>query len=139
MKRIFGYAILFAAMASFMISCDPNNNPPDDTDPRDKFVGSWTCAENSTQNGTSSFTVNVSLNSGNSSQILMANFYQLGSSKTVYAVVAGDNATAASQTVGGVTIKGDGSITTNDTKMNWNYTANDGADIDTCTAVFTKQ
>lgn len=139
MKKTFRYLLLLSAITSFLISCDPDGtNPPDDTDPRDKFVGSWSCSENSNQMGTSTFTVNISLNTGNSSQIHCANFYQLGTSQKVYAVVAGDNATIPSQSVSGVSVRGSGSIASNNTKINWNYYVDDGADIDTCTAVFTK-
>ncbi len=139
MKKTFRYIFILASLTSLLVSCDPDDNPPDDTDPRDKFVGSWSCNENSHQMGTSTFTVTISLNSGNSSQIYVANFYQLGTSQKVYAVVAGDNATIPDQSVSGVSVKGSGSITSSNTKIDWNYYVNDGADIDTCTAVFTKQ
>lgn len=140
MKKIFRTTIITAIFASFIIACNPNdsNNNPDNTDPRDKFVGSWLCNENSHLNGNSSFTVTASLNPNNSSQILFANFYQLGTSQKVYGIVAGSNVTVPSQTLSSVTVRGSGNITNNDTKINWNYYVDDGADIDTCTAVYSK-
>jgi hypothetical protein len=144
MKKTFKYLIIVAAFMSLQTTCNNNDNPPDNTDPRDKFVGNWTCVETSTLNkkGTSSYTVAISLNTGNSSQIDLANFYGLGSAKTVYAVVAGDVATIPDQSISGTTgfsAKGSGSITSSDTKINWDYYVNDGAEIDTCSAVFSKQ
>lgn len=139
MKKTIRYLIFLAAFTGFLVSCDPNDNSPDDTDPRDKFVGNWTCNENSTQNGSSTFTVNISLNSGNSTQIYIANLYALGTSNKVYAVVAGDNATIPQQNIGSYTANGSGSMYSNDTKIDFDYYMNDGADKDTCSAVFTKQ
>jgi hypothetical protein len=139
MKKIFRTSIIAAIFASFLFACNPNDpSTPDNTDPRDKFVGSWLCNESSHLNGASSFTVTISNNPSNSSQILIANFYQLGTSQKVYGVVAGSNVSIPSQTLSSVTIKGDGSIASNNTKINWNYIADDGADKDTCTAVYSK-
>ncbi|HNW97502.1 MAG TPA: hypothetical protein PKK00_03705 [Bacteroidales bacterium] len=140
MKKLFIYTLIISSFVGLLVSCDPNDNNDDTTDPRDKFVGNWTCNENSNQNVSSSFTVAITLNSGNSSQIYLSNFYHLGTSQKVYAVVAGDNANIPEQTVSGFTIKsGSGSIYNSNTKISWKYNVSDGADIDTCTAEFTKQ
>ena len=88
--------------------------------------------------GISSFTVPVSLDPNNSSQICLANFYQFGFSQKVYGVVTSNTVTIPNQTVSGKSVRGSGTITTNNTKINWNYYVDDGADIDTCTAVFSK-
>lgn len=139
MKKIFRYLFVLAFLTSILVSCDPDdNNPPDNTDARDKFVGSWTCVENSSQNGTSTFTVTISLNSGNSTQIYLANLYQLGTSQKFYAVIAGNSATIPSQTLNNFTINGSGTMSSTNTKIDWSYNVNDGADIDNCTAVFSK-
>ncbi len=144
MKKTFRYLFILASLTGFLVSCNPNdNNPNDNTDARDKFVGNWTCGETSSQSkgkGFSSFTVAITLNSVNSSQIYLSNFYGMGNSQKVYAVVAGDNANIPDQSAGGFpSIKGSGSITSSNTKIDWNYYVSDGADIDSCTAVFTKQ
>ncbi|MFH0864666.1 MAG: hypothetical protein V1904_00620 [Bacteroidota bacterium] len=138
MKKTFRYLFTLASLTCFLVSCDPDdNNPPDDTDPRDKFVGSWSCNENSSQNGISTFTVTISLNTGNSTQIYLSNFYGLTSNQ-VYAVIAGNSATIPSQTVSTFTINGSGTMSSANTKIDWSYNVNDGADIDNCTAVFSK-
>ena len=139
MKKIFRTTLFTAIFASLIIACNPDDpNTPDNTDPRDKFVGSWLCNENSHLNGNSSFTVTASLNPSNSSQIYLANFYQLGTSQKVYGVVASSSVTIPSQTLSSVTVRGSGDITNNDTKINWTYYVDDGADIDTCTAIYSK-
>ena len=139
MKKTFPFIILIAALTAIFFSCNPNDNPSDNTDARTKFEGNWTCNEHSTQNGNSTFTMNISLNSGNSSQIYFANLYALGTDKKVYAVVAGNNATIPQQSIGSYTANGSGSIYSNNTKIDLDYYMNDGADIDTCTTVLTKQ
>jgi hypothetical protein len=142
MKKTFQYLIIIASIMCLQADCN-TGDPPDNTDPRDKFVGNWTCNETSSLNkgkGSSSFTVTISLSTTNTSQINLANFYGMGTSKQVYAVVAGDNATIPDQSAGGFpSIKGSGSISSNNTKIDWSYYVNDGADIDTCTAVYNKQ
>ena len=139
MKKTFRYAIIAATLFMVFYACnpnDPNNNPQPTADPRDKFVGSWSCSEVSHQNGSSTFTVPISLNANNSSQLLLGNFYQMGQ---VYGVVAGTNVTVPSQSVSSCNIWGSGNITNNNTRINWNYYVDTGADIDTCTAVCNKQ
>ncbi|MFA5782430.1 MAG: hypothetical protein WC868_09195 [Bacteroidales bacterium] len=142
MKKIIKCTFVLFTLASIFFSCNPDDTndtpqPPEDT--RDKFVGSWLCNENSSQFGQiNPFYVTITLNPSNSSQIYLANFYQLGSSQKVYGVVTNNYVDIPAQTVSGKSVRGSGTITSNNTKINWNYYVNDGADIDTCTAVFTK-
>jgi hypothetical protein len=141
MKKIIKYTFVLLTLASVFFSCNPddtNNTPQPNVDPRDKFVGSWLCNEHSHQMGNSSFTVPISKDINNSSQIALANFYQLGSSQKVYGVVTNNTVTISNQTVSGKSVRGSGTITNNNNTINWNYYVDDGADIDTCTAVFTK-
>lgn len=139
MKRNLLYLFLFISISALIVSCDPTDGPDEpDVDPRDKFVGSWICNETSTQNGNSTYNVIVSLNPTNSAQILLAQFYQMSSGQKVYAIVANNNATVPEQTLTGLVIKGSGNYSTTTSKINWTYYVNDGADIDTCTAVYSK-
>lgn len=141
MKKQFGFFILLFVLASFLHSCDTDEDINEPTaDPRDKFVGAWNCQETSSINkkGSSSYTVNISLNPNNSSQILLENFYQLGFGIKLYAIVANNNATIPEQTTSGFAVKGSGNYNTSTDKINWTYYVNDGADIDSCTAVYSK-
>lgn len=142
MKKTIRYTFVLFTLAIIFFSCnpdDPNDNPQPTEDPRDKFVGSWLCNENSSQFGQiNPFYVTITLNQSNSSQIYLANFYQLGSGQKVYGVVTNNTVTIPSQTVSSKSVSGSGTITNNNNTINWNYYVNDGADIDTCTAVYTK-
>jgi hypothetical protein len=144
MKKIIYKICIVASMVSLIIACakdDSTDNSSTPTDPRTKFTGSWLCKETSHINGTSTYPVTISLNSGNSTQIFMSNFYQLGSSIQTYGVVANNNITIPSQAVGSnFHVSGTGIMpSSGTTTINWNYYVNNGADIDTCTAVYTKQ
>ena len=142
MKKVTKFILIIFVFISFFISCNPddtNDTPQPTEDPRDKFTGSWTCNENSHLNGNSSFTVNITLNPNNSSQIYLANFYQTGTNQKIYGIVTNSSITIPDQAVGTFpSLKGSGTITNNNTKINCNYYVNDGSDIDTCTAVFSK-
>ncbi len=142
MKKTIRYTFIIITLISIFFSCNPddtNDNPQPTEDPRDKFVGNWTCSETSSQNGQiNPFYVTITLDPSNSSQILLANFYQIGTSQKVYGVVASSNATVPNQTVSGLSIRGSGNIANNNTKINWNYIVDPGGDPDTCTAVFSK-
>jgi hypothetical protein len=138
MKKNLLAIIILGAFISILYSCNSNDSNATSSDPRENFIGTWTCNESSHLNGNSAFQVTISLNPNNSSQILLADFYHLGTSQKVYGVVANTNVTIPQQTVSGFSIKGSGTITNNNTKINWNYYANNGADLDTCTAVYTK-
>jgi len=139
MKKIFRYAFILGAFISILYSCNPNDSNSTSSDPRNNFVGPWTCAETTTLNGSPTFQVTISLDPSNSSQILLANFYGLGVNNKVYGVVANTNVTIPKQSVGGFTVNsGSGNITNNNTKINWTYVVNDGTDNDNCTAVYTK-
>jgi len=138
MKKIFRYTFIIGILLTLLYSCNSNDTNTTSSDPRSNFTGNWTCVEASHLNGNSSFTVTISLNPNNSSQILLANFYHLGTNQSVYGIVANTNVTVPQQTVNGIKVSGSGNLANNNTKINWNYFANDGADIDTCTAVYTK-
>lgn len=142
MKKYLYSLLTLVFVASMLHSCTPDDNIDDpfpDVDTRDKFVGSWLCNENSSQNGSSSFTVGISLDATNSSQVILDNFYNAGYGKKLNGIATSSSITIPNQSLNSLYIRGSGSIFNNDTKMNWNYYVDTGADIDTCTAVFTKQ
>ncbi len=123
-------------LASLLIipACIPDDDPIDD-DPREKFLGVWTCTESTSV----SYTVTISKDPSNSTQILMNNFHHLGVDEDVFALVAGKSLQIIQQTVcqGSMQISGDGIMET-DNRIRFQYYENDFADIDTIQAVFTK-
>jgi len=144
MKFRFNILIMIFLVAVFSLtSCEPdkdeNDNNTSYNDTRDKFVGSWNCVENSSQFGQNTYNVTISLNPNNSSEILIANIYHLGFDEKAYAIVNNISVTIPFQYVcnNTNTIKGNGLLSGNN-KINWTYYVDDGADIDTCIAVYTR-
>lgn len=141
MKRKFLLRTLLASVALSMtlVSCQPDDPEPTPTDERDKFVGSWTCPENSSQNGTSTFTIHVNKSTTNSSQIEIENFYNTGFSNRATANVSGNNFSASGQPYSGFTITSLSGSSTGSTTMTLNYIIQNGSIYDTCSASCTKQ
>lgn len=135
------FALILALMVT-AVSCAPEEDEEPDptvTDDRDKFVHSngWSCAENSSQSGTSTFTVHINKSTTNESQIFIENFYNFGFQNKATASVSGSSFTIASQQLAGNTVQGSGTMQSNGT-VTMNYTVNSGSAIDTCTATLTK-
>jgi len=143
MKKHFNILlIILTALAFAVSSCVPDEDD-DETgpyvDPRSKFTGSWNCVENSKQFGQQTYNVNITLNPNNSTEILIANIYHFGFDEKAYAITSNNSATIPLQPICNNTnnIKGSGMLSGN-SQINWTYYVDDGADIDTCTAVYTK-
>jgi len=136
-----GYTLKLASVlllvASLLNSCTKEN--PLDTDARDKFVGNWTCNEKVNGTAMSTFTVTISksVTVTNTTDILMANFYQLGNNFKAIAQVNGNNVTIASQNIDGFTVSGSGSMS-GTTTITLNYTADDGSGAKNITDTYTK-
>jgi hypothetical protein len=129
--------ILFILILSgfFLIpACVPDDDPIED-DPREKYLGAWLCTESTSI----SYTVTISKDPSNSTQILMNNFHHLGVDEDVFALVAGKSLQIIQQTAcqGSLQISGDAVMET-DNRIRFQYYVNDFADIDTIQAVFTK-
>ena len=122
-----------------LISCQPDEEIDPNEDPRDKFVGSWTCKESSIIWGNTTFTVEISLDSSNTNRVLMKNFYHLGTDEEPYGIVSNYNIILPLQYVcdNTIQINGTGDMI-NKNRIDWIYYSDDGADLDTVTAVFTK-
>jgi len=134
--------LFFAILVSFVGSCTPDedgDNGNTYVDPRDKFTGSWKCTEMSRQFGSQTYNVNISLNPQNSTEILIANIYHFGYDEKARAITSNNSATIPLQPICNNTnnIRGSGMFSGNN-QINWTYYVDDGADIDTCNAVYTR-
>ena len=114
-------------------ACDTNIDPPDQDDVRTKYVATWTCKEE----GGPTYSVSVSLDPGNSTQVLMGNFHMLGSGEKAYAIATTNNVTIPSQQVAGNTISGSGTLV-NANRIEMNYSVDDLSGVDNVVATFTK-
>ncbi|MFO7723483.1 MAG: hypothetical protein R6V49_09720 [Bacteroidales bacterium] len=132
------FALLLASIILMLAwSCELIEDP-DPTDPRDNYTGNWTVNEVSSLYGTNNYNVSIIYDPGNSTQVLIKNFYHFGLEIETYAIATNTSLTVPEQLVCNHTVKGKGTLSSK-SKIDWTYTVNDGADIDNVTATFTKQ
>ena len=126
---------LFLLLITFISACVPE----DDIEPgdlRDKFTGTWRFTETlvvKSQDGIG-FTVTITKDPDNSSQVLLRNFAQLGGLYAPYGIVTSSRITIPSQDLDGFVISGSGTLAGTD-NMNWEYTTIAGGDKESFTAV----
>ena len=137
MKKNIALLILTTLILT-IFSCELLEDP-EPSDPRDNFVGNWTVNEISSLYGTTNYNATIIYDPGNSSQVLIKNFYHFGMEIETYAIPTLTSITVPEQYVCSHTVKGSGKLSSNKNRIDWTYTANDGADIDNVTATFTKQ
>lgn len=137
MKRFIHIFLIAVMSATIMVACQPDEDDDEPTDPREDYQGVWLCSEV----GGQSYTVNISLDTSTQSQIKLFNFHHQGFEEKVNAVVAGTSLTINPQTMcmGTLTVEGTATMQSNKTTMNFYYTVNNGVDLDTIQAVYTKQ
>lgn len=135
--KIFSQTLFFITIATLTVlsSCTKEDETTT-SDDRDSFVGSWVTAESSQQFGNTSFTISISKSATDKENVIIKNFYNLGSSASTIAKVSGSSVTVTSQQVSAQNISGSGSRSGN--KINWTYYTDDGVQKDTCTAVSTR-
>jgi len=125
-------AIVALSIAVTFTSCTTEDLNSDD---RDDFTGNWICQENSSQLGTSSYNVSISKSSGDSTAILISNFYNLGTSKSAIAIVSGNSLTINPQLVDNLNVTGSGVLS--GSQINLSYTVSAGG-TDNVTAVYSR-
>ena len=112
-------------------------------DPRERITGSWICDENEgyLKSVQETYPVEIFLDPGDSTKVLVFNFFNLDPDISAEAIISGSRLTLPGQTLeGGFIISGSGVIAKGDTEINWNYSVNDGSGkIYEITAVYTKQ
>jgi len=145
-KNIFRTGLAILSVSMLVIGCAPDETDDDITTlPRDKFIGTWHMTSHHTdpnQAATQYWDLVIEpASAAAAEQIVMKNFDQTGTDKTVYADVNGSNldipATVVYLTGGGQqTIEGSGNL--NGTTLTFSYTSFDGLVTDTATASGTK-
>ena len=125
------------SLVALLSSCQPDEQPAP-ADDRDVYVASWTCNENSSQIGASTYTVHINKSTTNASQVLIENFYNFGFSFKAIVDISGTNMTIAQQTLNSNQLHGSGTKSGANT-INLTYYMNNGSTIDTCTATLTRQ
>ena len=140
MKKSYKYLVLLSFLAMFLFQgCVDELLDDPFADPVEKFLGNWRAEESSTVYGQGYvYTVVISRNPQNSSEILISNFYYQGVHEKARALVTGNTLTIMRQKICDNTIEIQGSGTLSGGRINLQYTADDGADLDQVTAVYTK-
>lgn len=141
MKTKLKFLSLFLILAIAFVGCKPDD--PDDgnglpaPDARLNYQGIWKCSEI----GGQSYNVNISLDTTTESQIKLYNFHHQGFDEKVNALVAGTSLTIYPQKMCQETIDVEGTATlqSNKTTMSFYHIVNDGIDLDTVRATYTKQ
>jgi hypothetical protein len=130
--------ILFTLIVTLVLSsCTAEDDPLNPTDDRDAFLGTWNVAESCVKEA---YTVTIIKDPSNSSQVIIENFWLIGfNEKPPYAIVAGTTITIPEQAIcynASNIVSGSGKL--EKSKINWDYTVNDGADLWSCTATYEK-
>jgi hypothetical protein len=128
--------IVILAMTVVLAGCTKDETTPG-TDTRSAFLGKWNVSETWTK---LTYEVTIAEDPSSTSGVFIYNFAGTGASGTpAGAEVNGTSIILdANQVIGaGLTINGSGSLS--GTKINWNYTLNDGATLIQAIAVYTRQ
>lgn len=134
MRFLSAIFVLFQVGFSACTTEDPSPSP---ADPRSAFVGTWRVDEQETKQ---TFEVTIEISAGSETAVKIYNFANSGStSNPAIADVSGTNITLVPDQIIATdwVINGGGSLTTS-TNINWAYTVNDGANLHSLIAVFTK-
>lgn len=133
--------ILYFILCLYIASCAPDKKDdplqPTNTDDRDKYVGTWTCNENSQIAGQTSYNITIAKSTSNSGEIIINNFYQLNTSAR--ATVNGNSFTIPYQQLGSVGFASGSGNLTGSSSINMTYYTDVASTKDTCTANCSKQ
>ena len=133
MKKILLIIGILLSSALLWQSCTKEGDPTDEENTRTLFVGNWTVTD---QCSKQTYSVNISFDDDNSSQVIISNYANLGNSAK--AVVAGSNIQVESQDIGnGYSVSGSGQL--NGEIISWSsYNFETDSDLTECTATFSK-
>jgi hypothetical protein len=122
---------------AILLGCTQDDEDPlgPDTDPRDKFLGTWSVNNESCSKRR--YQVTITNDPSNSAQVLLSNFAFSQASQPDTALITGDNITLPQQYNSEKwLISGSGKY--EDSKIQWSYTLIISADQQQCTATYTK-
>ncbi len=132
----FTLLLLFVAIA--LNGCTKEADPdPSPTDARSAFLGQWSVSETWTK---LAYEVNITADPGSNDGVFISNFANTGSSGIpAGATVSGTSITLDADQLIGEGLKINGSGILSGSKINWNYTLDDGATLIYAVATYTKK
>jgi len=126
--------LLILVMLAFSACTPENDNTGDD---RDKFTGSWTCRDSNTTTGVTDPLYSVSISKvGVDDTIMISNFYNLGGSTFVKAVISGTSVVIPNQYDDSYLINGSGIYSNSEVKLN--YSASLGSNLSNISAKYSR-
>jgi hypothetical protein len=134
------WTLFFTLAITVLFAACELDDPFDPNNTIDELTGDWTCFEESSLLGSTSYNVIISPDPLNLSGIQMDGFYDLNG--MVDAIVSGNSLTIPEQTTpDNYTISGSGTISGNRNTINLQYAVDDnsGGPVDNCTAVYEAQ
>lgn len=137
MNRYLQILLLFTSL--FMLNActlDEDLDPFGTGDDRDRYKGTWLFSESEARS--ISYSVTISKDTSNSSQVIMENIGNFGSSYSAYGIATSSKIVLPAQEISpGMTIEGAGSLSTS-TLMEWDYTITGGGESTSYHATATK-
>lgn len=94
----------------FVAGCEKVGDDPNPIDIRSDYTGDWVVTESNLKSTDATYTVKISIDGTNSSQVVLSNYMNLGSSVQVSAVVTETSITIPVQTVDSWTVAGTGTL-----------------------------
>jgi hypothetical protein len=128
------FPVLCASM--LLVSCAEEDPIEPETDPKDKFIGTWNVKEEIAGQVTGNYPSVVTSDTSNTSKIVIGNIYNLGTAVKIKALVVNNSLDISLQTITGVSIVGTGTYSGSGYILN--YTADDGSGAQTVKATYTK-
>ncbi len=129
--------VAYALITTLLLfsACTPDNETTGDD--RDSFTGGWTCKDSSKSSGDVQplYSVNIA-KSGTADTVIIYNFYNLGGSTSVIALVSGNSIVIPTQTDDSYQMSGSG-LYSHDA-ITINYTAKLGNATDNGVAVYSR-
>lgn len=132
-------AFLFILFLLLLNSCTIDDVvDPQTGDDRDKYTGTWLFSETPAARSIS-YSVYITNDPSNSVQVLLRNMGNLGGSVSAYGIATSTRIVIPSQEAyDGVIIEGSGTVSGTN-MMQWEYTITAGGDIESYSALATKQ
>jgi hypothetical protein len=104
-------------------------------DARDNLIGAWRCQEESQVFEVQYYDVEISKDLNDDAQIIVFNFFDR--KKDVKIKILGNNLTIEEQEIDGWLVKGTGEISSDNNRISWKFTADDGSGPADFNAYFT--
>jgi hypothetical protein len=136
MKKIILPGVMLIFISIIITGCTEKVDPSGDPSTRDNFLGKWSVSESWTK---LTYEVTITADPGTADGVFISNFANTTTAATPAAAVVNGNSIILDpdQVISGLTINGSGVLT--GTRINWNYTLFDGADLINSVAIYSKQ